>query len=449
MRRVSRRCTIEKHNSFEVAILSILQAVLGEQDLQLRALVVDLIGGLLRRKDTKNFSTKILLDAPMTNLMLRLPFIKAKCQVTIHTSQCTNAIPRAMLTFRETDVGKYQALFDLLVQLGQTDNHNEHQLVYKVWIGFVERLASDESRDAAEAALSTTVIYWTGCVLDNTARDRKVAAMQVVRAVCANSSAAQLMCNTLTSLDYELDSKGAAVIRPVDPQTTEFKVNLAAYLAGAVSIAAQEERDLGTQILEQIFFWFPSEARAFKQLFEVIGYVAHQKNLVRDAAMPVRFWIAATKAYCARLEASSNVVALSGQAKMHASVIPVVHAQVLQLLPAWSAQGSSDAEQVEGETQLSLHNFAPTCTLCICMSNLWLLHTRTCTNTNVQPTMDGSLKIRGRCCMTTYGKLPSQRWLAITLQQQTGYAKKYRKARPSCPNRSLLLAFGILTSLWV
>ena len=311
---LTRRCTIEKTSAFEVAVASVLSAVLGEADRQIRAHLIHIVGGLLYGKTDASSTTGNLLPlehAPATNLSLRLDFLKTRSLV----------------------------LFDLLLQLGLSDNEEERTQVTQVWIGFVARLAIEEDgRDTVEALSRAVVHYWADCLLCNTTNDdgheRKAVVLRVLTQVCSHSSASRLLFCTSTSLNYTAAGDGAFPA-----------VKLAPYLAGAVSIASQEEPEHGAQILAKIFALFPNDPRSFRQLFDVVEHVASSQGLVRDASMPIRFWMNACMAYTTSLEVSRHVLASPGQAKMQAPVLTLVLAQVPRLPEGLDADYSKEIEK--------------------------------------------------------------------------------------------------------
>ena len=326
---LSRRGTIEKGSTFDVAFASVLRAVVGETDHSLRILMIDIVGGLLFAKNdlSSTVSLVVVKDVAALNLMLRLDFVHRKCK----------------------------DLFDILMELGTTDNEAERMHVTQAWTALVGRIVGDESRDAVEATARSLVLYWTTCMLgdgtvsesgdeDNVKQTRRAAALHFIHELCAHPSVDRFLFLTSTALHYA--PLGTA------SQAKDDKVKLAAYLAGAVSIAtAKENRELGVQILEKIFVLFPSnDPRAYKQLFEVVENLANGQGTVCDATLPIRFWIEAATAYSNALDASRNLVASPGVAKAHAAVIPLVLAQVQRLLAGNDVQLSEavDQKQLQG-----------------------------------------------------------------------------------------------------
>ena len=112
----------------------------------------------------------------------------------------------------------------------------------------------------------------------------------------------------------------------------QIQIKLAPYLAGAVSIAALHEPELSARILQKILAVFPADPRSYRQLFEVVEHMASIKEITQDFAMPVRFWVKASTAYSASLEASRHVMSSPAQAKIQTPVLTLGLAQVFRLL---------------------------------------------------------------------------------------------------------------------
>lgn len=334
---LTRRCSVEKSTTFEVAVCSVIKAAMGETESPLRVHMIDIIGGLLyAKKDSANSSTGSLLvlpDVPATNLALRTDFVKTK----------------------------HQIIFNLLLDLGVGSEAGRVQMS-QAWSGFMTRLAAEEDRDSVDVLSRAAVQFWTGCMLGTNhslatekmeeadISTRKEVALRIVGQFCSTAaSSARILFCTNTPLQYmpaeAENSVGSHNHNGIDGAPTHVK--LAPYLAGAVSIAAQEMPELGSQALEKILALFPNDPRAYRQLFEVIAHVALTEPLVKDAAMPMRFWLESVRTYSASLDASRHVLSSPGQAKMQAPVLAVVLAQVLRLIPA-SADISAKVDAAHG-----------------------------------------------------------------------------------------------------
>ena len=101
--------------------------------------MIDIVGGLLFAKNdlSSTVSLVVVKDVAALNLMLRLDFVHRKCK----------------------------DLFDILMELGTTDNEAERMHVTQAWTALVGRIVGDESRDAVEATARSLVLYWTTCML--------------------------------------------------------------------------------------------------------------------------------------------------------------------------------------------------------------------------------------------------------------------------------------------
>ena len=86
---LSRRGTIEKGSTFDVAFASVLRAVVGETDHSLRILMIDIFGGLLFAKNdlSSTVSLVVVKDVAALNLMLRLDFVQSTLKFVVFPFQ--------------------------------------------------------------------------------------------------------------------------------------------------------------------------------------------------------------------------------------------------------------------------------------------------------------------------------------------------------------------------
>ena len=307
---LTRRCSIEKAATFEVAVSDVLKPVLAKADSATRKTVINVLSGMLHAKrdaDALASSPVMVGDAPATNLLLRLDFVNKRSRT----------------------------LFDLLLQLGQGGDEEERSKVTQAWIGFVERLAVEESRDTAEALSRAAVKYWVDALLDSTsssgagesssdgdtaAQGKKAAVMHIVSEVCKRHSVERLLFCASTPLQY---STTANV-----PQT---QVKLASYLVGAVLLATQDEPATGVPILRSIFAHFPSgDLKSYRQLFEVAEHLSKAEGMATDAAMSLHLW----SEVCTSLDESHHLHSSPGRLKMQVPVLTAVLSQLIKLMPS-------------------------------------------------------------------------------------------------------------------
>jgi hypothetical protein len=317
---LTRRCSIEKASTFEMAVSDVLKPVLAKADSLTRRMVIDIISGMLHSKRDPNASpsSQVLVgDAPATNLLLRLDFVNKHSRT----------------------------LFDLLLELGLGDDEEERRKVTQAWVGLVERLAAEESRDTAEALSRATVQYWVENILSSTSslgsgesksdRDasmqgRKAAMMHIVSEVCKRHCSERLLFCASTTLQYSTVNV---------PQT---QVKLGSYLVGAVLMATQAEPAIAAPILSSIFARFPSgDHKSYRQVFEVAEHLSKAEGMATDAETSVRLW----SEVCSSLNEPRHLHSSPGRLKMQVPILTAVLSQLVRLLPS----KAEDGELIEGK----------------------------------------------------------------------------------------------------